>query len=463
MKQFLKTTLAVILGCLITGGIMSFVLFGIVGALASIGKQQPVMPSSAILRIDLSSVQIAEQTRELDLISGISGRQAEVLGILDAARAIEAASADPAIKYIYLKPDMASGGMAEIEELRQALLNFRQSGKPVISYIENPSNAGYYLASASDKIYMTPHQGGLNTLTGISSQMFFLKDILGKLGINVQLIRHGKYKSAGEMFIRSESSQENLEQNQELIESIWDSWASAIAQGRDISKEDFNAAVDGLSLNFPQDFVDAGLVDGLLTLDQLEDKLTEYFSSSASGEKPDMISISDYARIKVVPNYRADNKVAVIFATGNIVDGTDDQQVAGDRFVRIISGVRKDDNIKAVVFRVNSQERDSPSLGGKACHSLVRRLCRLGRLLDFSRMRLYLHEQQHPHRLHRRIQHDTRLQQDTRQHSPYKCHCGELQRAQRHVLLPPSAHRQGDGIPAGIRGKDIRAVHFHCG
>lgn len=354
MKQFLKTTLAVILGCLITGGIMSFVLFGIVGALASIGKQQPVMPSSAILRIDLSSVQIAEQTRELDLISGISGRQAEVLGILDAARAIEAASADPAIKYIYLKPDMASGGMAEIEELRQALLNFRQSGKPVISYIENPSNAGYYLASASDKIYMTPHQGGLNTLTGISSQMFFLKDILGKLGINVQLIRHGKYKSAGEMFIRSESSQENLEQNKELIESVWDSWASAIAQGRDISKEEFNAAVDGLSLNFPQDFVDAGLVDGLLTLDQLEDKLTEYFSSSASGEKPDMISISDYARIKVVPNYRADNKVAVIFATGNIVDGTDDQQVAGDRFVRIISGVREDDNIKAVVFRVNS-------------------------------------------------------------------------------------------------------------
>lgn len=333
---------------------MTFIMFGVIGAVASLGKSQPVMPASAVLRIDLSTVQIAEQTREMDIISNVSGNHTQVLGILDAVRAIEAAASDPAIRYIYLKPDMAAGGMAEIEELRQALVNFRQSGKAVISYIENPSNAGYYLASVSDKIYMTPHQGGLNTMTGISSQMFFLKDILDKLGINVQLIRHGKYKSAGEMFIRSEASRENLEQNQELIASIWDSWAAAISGSRDISKDEFNAAVDGLRLNFPQDFLDAGLVDGLLTLDELEEKLTEYFNSSGSSDKPSMISISDYASIKVLPNFRADNKIAVIFASGNIIDGSDEQQVAGDRFARIISEVRKDKDVKAVVFRVNS-------------------------------------------------------------------------------------------------------------
>ena len=354
MKQFLKTTLAVILGCLIVGGVMTFIMFGVIGAVASLGKSQPVMPASAVLRIDLSTVQIAEQTREMDIISNVSGNHTQVLGILDAVRAIEAAASDPAIRYIYLKPDMAAGGMAEIEELRQALVNFRQSGKAVISYIENPSNAGYYLASVSDKIYMTPHQGGLNTMTGISSQMFFLKDILDKLGINVQLIRHGKYKSAGEMFIRSEASRENLEQNQELIASIWDSWAAAISGSRNISKDEFNAAVDGLRLNFPQDFLDAGFVDGLLTLDELEEKLTEYFNSSGSSDKPSMISISDYASIKVLPNFRADNKIAVIFASGNIIDGSDEQQVAGDRFARIISEVRKDKDVKAVVFRVNS-------------------------------------------------------------------------------------------------------------
>ena len=237
MKQFLKMTLAAIVGCLVTGMVMMLVFFGFLGAIASIGNSQPVMPVSAVLRIDMSTFQLGEQTKDVDILSAVSGNQTQVTGILDAIRAIEAAAADPAVKYIYMKPDMAYGGMAEMEELRQALLNFRLSGKAVISYIENPTNAGYYLASASDKIFMTPHQGGMNMLTGISSQMVFLKDILAKLGVNVQLIRHGKYKSAGEMFVRNEASPENLAQNEELIASIWDSWSSSIADSRNISVE----------------------------------------------------------------------------------------------------------------------------------------------------------------------------------------------------------------------------------
>ncbi len=353
MKQFLKITLAVIVGCLITGGIFTFVFFGAVGSLAALGKSQPIMPRSAVLRIDLSAVQLGEQTREMDLLSAVSKDQVSVIGILDATRAIEAAAADPAIKYIYLKPDMVYGGMAEIEELRRALADFRMSGKAVISYIENPSNAGYYLASVSDRIYMTPHAGGMNMLTGISSQMVFVKDILDRLGVNVQLIRHGKYKSAGETFVRSEASRDNLVQNRELIASIWGDWCADIAESRDITVGEFNSAIDNLELNMPEDFLDAGLVDELLTLDELETKLEGYFNAG-EGISPAMISLSDYALLNVVPNYRADKRIAVIYATGNIVDGNDDQQVAGDRFVRIISDVRKDENVKAVVFRVNS-------------------------------------------------------------------------------------------------------------
>ena len=353
MKDFLKITLAVIVGCLILGIVKLFVFFGIIGSLSLLGNSEPVMPGSAILRIDLSEVQLAEQTQDMSLLSGISGSHANVIGILDAVRAIENAASDPAVKYIYLKPDMAYGGMAEIEELRQALVNFRMSGKAVISYMENPSNAGYYLASVSDKIYMTPHAGGMNTLTGISSQMFFLKDILAKLGINVQLIRHGKYKSAGETFVRNEASPENLTQNRELIASIWDSWTADIAESRGISAESFNSAINDLELNFPQDYVDAGLVDELLTLDELRNKLTEYFQAT-SFEKTAMISLADYASLKVQPNFRAENTVAVIFADGNILDGDEEQQVTGDRFARIISSVRKDENVKAVVLRVNS-------------------------------------------------------------------------------------------------------------
>ena len=353
MKDFLKITLAVIVGCLILGIVKLFVFFGVIGSLSLLGKSEPVMPGSAILRIDLSEVQFAEQTQDMSLMAGISGSQMKVIGILDAVRAIENAAADPAVKYIYLKPDMVYGGMAQIEELRQALVDFRMSGKAVISYMENPSNAGYYLASVSDKIYMTPHAGGMNMMTGISTQMFFLKDLLDKLGINVQLIRHGKYKSAGEMFVRNEPSPENTAQYQEMVDAIWDSWASSIAESRGISPEKFNSEIDNLELNFPQDYVDAGMVDELLTLDQLKEKLTEYFQAT-SFEKTAMISLADYASLKVQPNFRAENTVAVIFANGNILDGDAEQQVTGDRFARIISSVRKDENVKAVVLRVNS-------------------------------------------------------------------------------------------------------------
>ena len=353
MKDFLKITLAVIVGCLILGIVKLFVFFGVIGSLSLLGKSEPVMPGSAILRIDLSEVQLAEQTQDMSLMAGISGSQMKVIGILDAVRAIENAAADPAVKYIYLKPDMVYGGMAQIEELRQALVDFRMSGKAVISYMENPSNAGYYLASVSDKIYMTPHAGGMNMMTGISTQMFFLKDLLDKLGINVQLIRHGKYKSAGEMFVRNEPSPENTAQYQEMVDAIWNSWASSIAESRGISPEKFNSAIDNLELNFPQDYVDAGMVDELLTLDQLKEKLTEYFQAT-SFEKASMISLSDYATLTAVPNFRAGNTVAVIFANGNILDGDAEQQVTGDRFARIISSVRKDENVKAVVLRVNS-------------------------------------------------------------------------------------------------------------
>ena len=353
MKDFLKITLAVIVGCLILGIVKLFVFFGVIGSLSLLGKSEPVMPGSAILRIDLSEVQLAEQTQDMSLMAGISGSQMKVIGILDAVRAIENAAADPAVKYIYLKPDMVYGGMAQIEELRQALVDFRMSGKAVISYMENPSNAGYYLASVSDKIYMTPHAGGMNMMTGISTQMFFLKDLLDKLGINVQLIRHGKYKSAGEMFVRNEPSPENTAQYQEMVDAIWDSWASSIAESRGISPEKFNSEIDNLELNFPQDYVDAGMVDELLTLDQLKEKLTEYFQAT-NFEKASMISLSDYATLTAVPNFRAGNTVAVIFANGNILDGDAEQQVTGDRFARIISSVRKDENVKAVVLRVNS-------------------------------------------------------------------------------------------------------------
>ncbi len=354
MKSFVKMTLATIAGLCIFGVAAFFLMFAMLGAVASLGKTQPVMPREGVLQIDMSSMLLSEQTQEADPFASLQGSQMIVpVGIYSATQAVNAAAIDPAVKFIYMKPDAAMGGIAQIEEFRKALQNFRSSGKAIVSFIENPTNAGYYLASVSDKIYMTSYEGGMNLFAGMSSQLIFLKDVLDRLGVGVQLIRHGKYKSAGEMFVRSSSSPENLEQNEEMIRSIWDSWAAEIAASREISVEDLNAMLDNLELNFPTDFLAKGLVDELLTKEELEQKLCVLYSAEKFDDIK-AIRFPDYAKLKSVVNYKAKNKIAVIYAEGNIIDGNGKQQVAGDRFAKIISDVRKDSTVKAVVLRVNS-------------------------------------------------------------------------------------------------------------
>ncbi len=347
-------TLATVVGLCVFSVVALFLMFAMLGAVASLGETQPVMPREGVLQIDMSAMTLAEQTKEADPLASLQGGQVLApVGIRNAVSAINAAAADPAVKFIYMKPDAAVGGLAQIEEFRKALKNFRSSGKAIVSYIENPTNAGYYLASVSDKIYMTEHDGGMNMFTGVSSQLIFLKDILDRLGVNVQLIRHGKYKSAGEMYIRSSSSPENMEQNEAMVNSIWSSWAEEIAASRGISVEDLNGMLDNLELNFPSDFLEKGLVDELLTREELQNQLCVLYGADKF-ENVKAIQLPDYAKLKSVVNYKAKKKIAVIYAEGNIVDGKDKQQVAGDRFAKIISDVRKDSTVKAVVFRVNS-------------------------------------------------------------------------------------------------------------
>ncbi|MBR6547388.1 MAG: signal peptide peptidase SppA [Bacteroidales bacterium] len=354
MKEFVKMTLATIAGLFLFGFVAFFLFFAMVGAIASIGSSQPVMPREGVLQINMSTMTLTEQTQEEDPFASLAGSGTVTpVGIYSAIKAVNAAATDPAVKFIYMKPDGASGGIAQIEEFRKALENFRNSGKAIVSYIENPSNASYYLASVSDKIYMTSYEGGMNMFSGLSSQMIFLKDILDRLGVNVQLIRHGKYKSAGEMYIRNSASPENMEQNTEMIESVWNSWAVEIAQSRDISVEDLNAMLDNLELNFPSDFLEKGLVDELFTREELQQQLCDLYSASRF-EDIQAIQLPDYAKLKDVENFKAKKKVAVIYAEGNIVDGDAKQEVAGDRFAKIIADVRKDSTVKAVVLRVNS-------------------------------------------------------------------------------------------------------------
>ena len=182
--------------------------------------------------------------------------------------------------------------------------------------------------------------------------MVFLGDLLNRLGVNVQLIRHGKYKSAGEMYTRGSSSPENREQYQRMVDSMWETIGGQIARSRGISLEELDADIEGLKLNLPQDFVDCKLVDELLDRQGLENKLA---SLAVVDKYKDIkwIDFSDYVAAKVVPG-KARKKIAVIYADGEIVDGNGKSGVAGDRFASVIARVRADSTVKAVVLRVNS-------------------------------------------------------------------------------------------------------------
>ena len=355
MKDFIKMALATLVGLVLFCIVGMFFFGAVIGAVATLSKGDTTIPTEGVLEIDMTAFSIGEQDKEADPLSILqSGEQVPAtVGILKAVNAIKTAATDPGVRFIYMKPDMAMGGTAQIEELRAALEDFRSSGKAIVSYIETPTNAGYYLASVSDKIYMSGYDGTMNMLTGVSSQLIFLKDLLDNLGINVQLIRHGKYKSAGEMFVRNSSSKENLEQNQSMIDSIWEHWAGKMAQSRGISVEKFNSLINGLRLNLAEDFLANGLVDELVTREEMENKLTSLYMAS-DFKQVKTIPFAAYAKAKFVTDFKKTDKVAIIYADGEIIDGKEKKQVAGDRFASLIAKIRKDTSIKAVVLRVNS-------------------------------------------------------------------------------------------------------------
>ena len=355
MKDFVKMMLAVICAFIVMQLIGFFLLFAMVGAM-SLGSSKTVLPREGVLDLDMEQFTLGEQTQDDSFSPGVSllGMSAggATVGLWDAVQAIEAAAADPGIKYILLRADAASGGTSSVEELRAALAEFRKSGKAVVAYTENPSCGSYYLASVADKVYMTSYHGGSAQMTGVASRMIFLKDLLDKLGVNYQLIRHGKYKSAGEMYIKNAPSAENREQYQVMVNSLWKTISAATAESRGLTEEKYNDLIDNLKLNFPEDFLENGLVDELLDHEGLVAKLCD-LAQVEKVEDLHLVSLLDYVNAKV-NRLRGKENVAILFADGEIVEGKGYQEIASDRFVAEIDKIRKDKSVKSVVLRVNS-------------------------------------------------------------------------------------------------------------
>lgn len=354
MKSFFKTTLAVMCGVFLMNliGIIFFFMF--IGSVAASGEAKPVLPRSGVLKIDMSKITVVEHpVADFDLASLMNGASMQSLGIWNVVQAINSAAVDPSVKFIYLKTDGMSSSVAVVEEMRKALSNFRQGGKAVISYVESPDTRSYYLASVADKVFMSSNAGASPMIVGIGSQLIFLKDLLDKLGVNVQLIRHGKYKSAGEMFINSKPSPENLEQNQVMVNSVWSAIAGEIAESRGITAEAFSSMVDNLELNDGDDMVNNALVDELLDRTALKDRLAD-LAVESSFKDVAMIPFADYVKVNGVTNTAVKQKIAVVYANGDIVDGDGMADVAGDKFAHILAELRQNDQVKAVVLRVSS-------------------------------------------------------------------------------------------------------------
>lgn len=303
-----------------------------------------------VLKIDFKNP-IAERKAggsSMDLMSIVNGTPGSVT-LLSYISAIDAAAQDKNIGMIYMTPENVSCGTAQLEELRAALERFRKAGKPIVAYCENFSNGSYYLASVADKVILDPASESM--ITGVGTQMIFLKDVLDALGVDVQLIRHGKYKAAGEMYTRSEASPENRLQNEVLVGSIWKTISTQIAASRGCTPEQFNQWVENLDMIHAADYKAKGLVDETWYKDEVDKYLCEQNGVNKISEVS-FVKINKYAS-KLKKGSRK-NKIAVVYADGEIVNSGSDADIVGSKMANTLRKVRDDKKVKAVVFRVNS-------------------------------------------------------------------------------------------------------------
>ena len=351
LKTFLAGVLAFVVGAILIFFFWIFLLLGLAGSMS----KSVTLPEEAVLKIDLADMIVdapsADPLAGIDLMTLQTRRQLPLLKVL---QTLEAAAADDHIRGIYLRMGFNENvaGTALLEELRAALAEFRASGKFVVSYNENYSQAQYYLASVADRIYIQP-EGGLSWY-GLSSNTMFFKGLFDKLDLRAEVFRPTacRYKSAVEPFILDGMSPANREQMQALVDSMWGTISSEVCASRGIDSLDMRRMTDNLEVSLASEALAHGFVDGILYEDQMED----VFAELGLSEDYDFISLGDYASmVGVDMNNLSADRVAVLYAQGQIVDGEGyGEEIYGNTLAAKIAELRDDERVKAVVVRVNS-------------------------------------------------------------------------------------------------------------
>jgi len=354
MREFFKYLFASMLGFFLSMAIILIICFVvIVGVISSVDSDKTVVVNrNSVLFLNLDQA-IKERTpkRGFGNLPIIGSNENDGIGLNDLLKALEKAKTDDNIKCIYLNVSSPNAGFATMREVRNALIDFKKSHKKIIAYSEVYTQGAYYLASVADKIYLNP-EGALE-FKGFSSELTFFKGTLEKVGVEMQVIRVGNYKSAVEPFILDKMSDYNRKQVTAYVGGLYNTFLTDIAQSRDIEKDSLYKIADDFRVQQPQDAVNFKMIDALKYKDQILEEL-KGLSGRTKGENVRSVSINDYAKNNSDAGSGKD-KVAVIYANGEIIGGEgSDNQIGSERISRAIRKARLDDNIKAVVIRVNS-------------------------------------------------------------------------------------------------------------
>jgi protease-4 len=343
---------ASMLGFVISGVILIFVLVGAIAGLASKGKKQEVnVETNSILKLNLNYA-IPERTsnnsfKNFNFQTFESKNDA---GLDDVLKNIKKAAADDNIKGIYLELGINMNSFATLEEIRNELIDFKKSKKFVVAYGELADQKSYYLCSVADKVYLNP--AGELVLNGLSSNVMYLKNMFEKIGVNPELIRHGKFKSAGEPLIADKMSDANREQISSYLGSLYHTMVNGIATARKKQVSEVENIINQLLIQHPEDAVKLGMSDGLKYDDEIE---TEFKKLIGNDENLKFVTLEKYSNTPNINVSTSEDKIAIIYCDGEIVSGeSGDDNMGSETIAKAIKKVRLDDKYKAIVLRINS-------------------------------------------------------------------------------------------------------------
>ena len=354
MKDFLKFTLATVTGIVISSVVLFFISILVVFRMVSSSESETQVRKNSVMMLDLNGT-LAERSQEnpLDLIMKDDYK---TYGLDDILSSIKKAKENEDIKGIYIQATSLGAGFASLEEIRNALKDFKESGKFVVAYGDAYTQGLYYLSSVADKVLLNPQ--GMLEWRGLAATPMFFKDLLEKVGVEMQVFKVGTYKSAVEPFISTEMSAANREQINVYLSSIWGQITSAVAESRNLSVEALNKEADRMLMFYPaEESVKNGLVDTLIYKNDVRDYLKNLAGIDKDDNMP-ILGIQDMINVKKnVPRDKSGNVIAVYYAYGEIDGGSSastDEGINSEKVIKDLRKLKDNENVKAVVLRVNS-------------------------------------------------------------------------------------------------------------